>query len=168
MRGVRGDGLEERALDLAPRHVGGVRDAARAVASLEVQIEVRVVGFGRAVLRARPCRSARPRRCSIVMRAGASLTQISTARSWQRPAPAAQRVGDVRRERVALAEDGGDAALRVLGVRLVGAALGDDEDVAARRGLEREGQPGNAAADDEVVGRDGHRRRRYTIVTPPP
>ena len=49
-----------------------------------------------------------------------------------------ERVLDVRLERVALGEHGGDAALRVLRVRLVARALGDDDDVAVRRGLERE------------------------------
>ena len=134
---LRCDRLEQRALDLAPGHVGGVGDAARAVAALEVQVEV---GVAVVAPRLGAGRTGRRCRCSIAMRAGPSLTQISTARSWQRPAPAMQRVRDVRLERVARAEHRGDAALGVLGVRLVGAALGDDEDVAVRRGLERERQ----------------------------
>ena len=48
-----------------------------------------------------PCRSARRSSCSIAMRAGPSLTQISTARSWQSPAPATSVSRDVRLERVA-------------------------------------------------------------------
>ena len=87
--GRAGHGLEERALDLAPGHVGGVRDAARAVAALEVQVEVGVVGLGHVPSFAPSAMSNRaPTSRSILMRAGASLTQISTASSWQRPAPA--------------------------------------------------------------------------------
>ena len=45
-RGAALDGVEQGPLDLAPRHVGRVRDAARAVAALEVQVEVRSSAAG--------------------------------------------------------------------------------------------------------------------------
>jgi hypothetical protein len=145
-RGLRLHGVEQRALDLAARHVRGVRDAARAVAPLEVQVEVGVpVAWPSSA-----CRSGRRCSRSIATRAGPSFTQISTrARGRGRRRRRACR--DVRLERVARAEDGGDAALRVLACSTRRAPLRDDDDVAVGRRLERERQPGDAAADDEVV-----------------
>ena len=49
-----------------------------------------------------------------------------------------------------------DAALRVVRVRLVARALGDDDDLAVLGRLEGEGEAGDAAADHEEVARQGH------------
>ena len=59
-----------------------------------------------------------------------------------------ERVLHVALEGVGRVEHRGDAALRVGGRRLVELALGHDQHVGVARGLEREGQPGDAAADD--------------------
>ena len=109
--------------------------------------------------RRRPRRRSKraPMSCSIAMRAGPSLTQISTARSWQRPGArrracprCARRTSRPRRgrrrSRPARTWCSTRRALRFV----------TRSDVAVRGGLEREGQPGDAAADDEVVRRDGH------------
>ncbi len=150
-RGQRFDRVEQRALDLAARHVRGVRHAAGAVAALEVQVEVRVTVVPRLGLvesGADALERPHPRRAfghadlhgPFVAEACAGL----------------EGVVDVRGEGVARAEDGGDAPLRVLGVGLVGAAFGEHENVAVRGGLEREGEASDAAADDEIVCGEGH------------
>ena len=63
-----------------------------------------------------------------------------------------ERVAHVHFDGVLLAGDGGDAALRVIGVGLRAVFFGDDGDPPARRDLQGKGQPRDAAAqDDEVV-----------------
>ena len=90
------------------------------------------------------------------MRAGPSFTQISTARSWQSPAPAVSVS--------AMCASNESPALRTAAMPPCAYLVFDSsalrfvtsEDVAVRGGLEREGQPGDAAADDEVVRGQGH------------
>jgi hypothetical protein len=74
------------------------------------------------------------------------------------PGARLERVAHVRLDAIIGGEDGGDAPLGVLGVGLVRRPLGDDDDLTVRRRVEREGEAGNAAADDEKVGRDCHGR----------
>ncbi len=85
------------------------------------------------------------------MRAGPSFTQISTARSWQSPAPARERVLDVRLERVAAPRTAAmppcayfvfdSSALRFVTTRTSPCAAASSAN----------DKPGDAAADDEVV-----------------
>ena len=130
--------VEERALDLAPGHVAGVHDAPRAVAALEVEVEIagarrrgraRLVGVRRAGARS----NFAPHRWSIADALGRlAHAELDGARVIQ-PGAGDERVLDVGLERVVLVEHGGDAALRVLRVRLVARALRDDDDLAVRR-----------------------------------
>ena len=100
------------------------------------------------------------------MRAGASFTQISTTRSWQRPAPATSVSAMCASNESAVAEDGGDAALRVLGVRLVGAALGDDDDVAVRGASSAKESPAMPLPMTRKSQADGHGRSKGTYLIP--
>ncbi len=61
------------------------------------------------------------------------------------------RVPEVKVRGIALAYGGGNAALGVLGVAVIDAALGEDEDTAAPLGQQGGVEPGNAAADDHIV-----------------
>ncbi len=62
-----------------------------------------------------------------------------------------ERVPDVEIEGIVRGEDGGDSALGVIGVRFGAGFLGDDEDGSLRRGLQREGESGDAAPDDQEI-----------------
>ena len=112
---VLGDGVEKRSLELAAGHVRGVRDAARAVPTLsgEIQIGVGFVGA---------CREAN---ADVPKHRDAPGTLSNTEVDHDvvaEPGARRHRVGDVRGERVALAEHAGNAPLGVLGVRFVAAA----------------------------------------------
>src|SRR5262249_3377671 len=63
-----------------------------------------------------------------------------------------ERVAHMRLDRVRRVEHGRDAALRPVRVRLVGGALRRDEDLAVLRRPERERQPRDPRAEDEVIG----------------
>ena len=69
-----------------------------------------------------------------------------------KPRAGLERIAHVEVERVLVRGHAGDAALRVVGVRLRAVLLRDDRDRPALRHVEREGQPGDARAEhDEVV-----------------
>ena len=70
------------------------------------------------------------------------------------PVADAQRVLDVRLERVVGLQHAGDAALRVGGVGVGRGALGGDDDAAVLGGAQREVEPREAGPDDQVVGLD--------------
>ena len=72
------------------------------------------------------------------------------------PGAGDERVLGVRLEAVLRAPDRGDAALRVLARALGQAVLRDQRDGAVACALERAGEPGDAAADDEDFGLDRH------------
>ena len=146
--------LEQRTLHLAPRHVLRVGDAPRAVSPFEVQIEVGVVlPLPRCPVEVRADGLQRPDALRPLLHAHLDGSLVAE------PGSGDERVLDVRLERVLRVEDRRDPPLRVLRVRLVARALRDEDDVAVRRGFQREGQPRDAAADDEVVTADGHSPR---------
>ena len=62
-----------------------------------------------------------------------------------------ERVAHVQLERILLARHRRDAALRVIGVRLRAVLFGDDGHAPARRDLERERKPRDAAAENEII-----------------
>ena len=62
-----------------------------------------------------------------------------------------KRVAHVRLERILLARDRGDAALRIICVRLRAVFFRDDGHAPARRDLQRERESRDAAAEDEKV-----------------
>ncbi len=76
-----------------------------------------------------------------------SLDRRPIAQAGARP----QRVLDVRLERIVDAPHARDSALRVGGIGLVAGRLGQHRNAANRRGLDREDQPGDTAADYEEV-----------------
>ncbi len=61
------------------------------------------------------------------------------------------------RRRVAGADGGGNAALRVTGVAFGGIGLGEDQDVAGQREIGGGAEAGDAAADDQEVRVTRHR-----------
>jgi hypothetical protein len=142
---VRGDAFEQRALDLGAGGVGGVDDPARRVSSLAAEADLPVAlieaGASRDEL-ADPVRAfaAADRDDDLVAEPGAGD----------------HRVVDMRFRGVVGAQDRGDASLRVLGVRLVAAAFGHDDDLAVLGRVEREREPGDTAADHQKVGLDRH------------
>ena len=157
------DRLDERALDLAPGHVAGVHDAARAVAALEMQVEV---------ARPRARRSAQARARLVRMRR--ALRAIEARPVTLEHADAVGRLADAELDRTRVAQAGArhERVLRRAPRRSrplsstaamppcayfvfdsSRAALGDDDDLAVIGRLERERQPGDAAADDEEVAR---------------
>ena len=132
-------------------------DGAAVLEDLDVRVGARAVRAARARSRARWCRGggarggacARPRgrarsgpssrskptpaltSASIV--AGPRSTTKRTTSSRHSPAPARERVLDVRLEGVLVRDHGGDAALGEVGGRVGGALLGDDRDAARGR-----------------------------------
>ena len=62
-----------------------------------------------------------------------------------------ERVTHVQLKRILLAGHCGNAALRVIRVRLRTVLLGDDGHAPARRDLQREGQPRETAAENEKI-----------------
>ena len=66
-------------------------------------------------------------------------------------------VGGVLLGRVAGADGGGNAALRVAGVAFGGIGLGEDEHVAGQREIGGGAKAGDAAADDQEIRAPRHR-----------
>ena len=86
------------------------------------------------------------------MRAGPSSTSTRTASGSLSPAPAVERVADVVLGAVVVEHHAGDAALRVAGVGVLEHVLGHEGDAAAVLDrVQRDGEPGDAAADDDGV-----------------
>ncbi len=83
-------------------------------------------------------------------------------------AAGAERVGDVRFERVLLPQHRGDAALGVPRVALVDVALADDDDVAVVGGLEGGPQAGDARPHNHAVGEKLAGRNRIDVHQVPP
>ena len=76
---------------------------------------------------------------------------VRTAASLQRPAPGFERVAHVQLEGILLAGHRRDAALGVVGVGFRAVLLGDDGHAPVRRDFQREGQPRDAAAEDQEI-----------------
>ena len=96
------------------------------------------------------------------MRAGPSSTSTRTASGSLRPGAGGQRVADVVFGAVVVEHHAGDAALRVAGVGVLEHVLGHERDAAAVLDrVQRDGEPGDAAADDDgVAPRPGRPRSR--------
>ena len=92
-----------------------------------------------------------PSSINSAMRAGPSSTIVRTTSSLHKPRAGFERVAHVQLERILLARHRRDAALRVVGVRLRAVFLRDDGHAPVRRDFQREGQPRDAAAEDEEV-----------------
>ena len=141
--GALGDALEQRALDLA---AGACPWRAR-----------RGARCGRPRARGRARRRRRGRRGRRSSMRAADVLRAPRARSISTISLVAQAVADARAcprrgpRAVVGVEHGGDAALRVAGVRLVGGALGGDEHAAVLGRAQREVQPGEPGAEDQVV-----------------
>ncbi len=114
---MRGDGREQRALDLAPGDVAGVQDAALGMSAFARQIE-----FASAV-RARVRRNAPRSLISSAMRAGPSVTIARTTSSSHSPAPASSVSCTWSSKESSLARHARDAALRPRGVRSASSRL---------------------------------------------
>ena len=84
------------------------------------------------------------------------------------PAAGPQGVGDVRLERVVLAQHGGDAALGLPGIAVFETRLADDNDVAVVGRFEGGPQAGDAGPDDHAIGEKLVRRDRIDIDQVPP
>ncbi len=147
MFGCRATRGEQRALDLAAGDVLAVHDAARGVAALAAEVEVR---------RRRRGRSGTPsRRASAGSRPGPRATHELD------DVAVAQAVADARacRRRAASSESSAaSTAATPPCAQLVlvssGALLGDDHHAAVLGGAQREVQAGDPGADDQVVGLD--------------
>ena len=127
-----------------------VDDAAGAVAALAAELEVRPRASRS---KSTPERGqARGRACRALAHAQLDDVADGTARRRR------ERVLDVPLEGVVVAEHRGDAALRPVGVRVVRALLGDDDDPAVLGGPQREVEAGDPRPDDQVVRRQlvGH------------
>ena len=139
---------QQGALDLAAGGVLRMEHAAAGMAALAGEVEfVRAVAVGGlALVEVDAQRSINSR-----MRAGPSPTMVRTAASSHNPAPAWSVSWTCNSKAVLVAPDAGHAALRPGGVGIGGGAFGDDGHPPVRGGLERERQPGHAAADDDEV-----------------
>ena len=140
--GVALDRGQERSLDLAAADVLVVDHAAPAVAALAGQVE-RAGGVAIEVGAEREQLLDRGRALG-----DDALDHLAIAQAIADH----QRVGDVLLERVVVGQHRGDAALGPVGVGVAGRALGDDGDPAVGGGVEREGQAGDAGAQDQIVG----------------
>ncbi len=141
-----GRGVQEPALDRAPGQVVRADNAPRRVAAFAGQRQ-----------------ATRP--IALVGEAHAALDQLADPLG---PAPdqeldrsavaqtraGLERVGDVRLEGVAGVHDGGDPALRVVRVGLRVLLLGEDGHATVLGGLDRVGEPGDPASEDQHVGLD--------------
>ncbi len=153
------NGLEHRAFDLATRRVSGVRDAPRGVSAFEMQIECGALQSGSAFFVAIESRAERlehrdARGCVFDAKLYDALVTEARARD--------ERVANVRFERIGVGENGGDAALRVLGVRFVGGAFGDDDHVTVFLRFERERQTCDPTSEDEEIAGLRHQRNGAT------
>ena len=146
--------LDERAGDLgAGRVAARVRDTAAVVAALAGELDLAVP---RTVSKWAPVAISR-RTAS-----GPSVTRIRTAVLVAQAGARDQGVVQVLLGGVALAEGGGDAALRPAGGAVVEAGLGDDDRSSgpAACAAQGRGQAGDAGADDDDVRVDGPARAR--------
>ena len=141
---LRAHRRDQRAHDLAAGGVGGVQDAAMAVAALAAEIVLAVLGAGAA-------REVGAERDQLADALGAVAHHQVDDVAVAEAGAGDQRVLDVRLEGILRAPHRGDAALRVGGGALRQAVLGQDDDRARLGGLEREGQAGEAAADDQEI-----------------
>ena len=98
---------------------------------------------------------ARAERDQLAHRVGAVAHDGFDRVPIAQPGAGAQRIVDVRLERVVDAPYAGDSALRVGGVGLVARGLGQHRDGAGLGRLDREHQSGDTAADNQVVALEG-------------
>ena len=144
--GMRLHALQQRPLDLAPRHVGGVHDAVGRVAALAPEVE-RAVGGAVEVGAER----------DELAHAAGSLADHHLHHVRVAEAGAGhERVGDVVGRVVVRVHHGRDAALGVVGVGLGALFLRHDGDGAGIGDAEGERETGDAGADDEKVVRAVH------------
>jgi len=151
------NGGGERANDLLPGEVAGVQHAAFRVAALAPEVVLdRVAGQVRV--------EARAERDELADALGPLVHDHVDDVLVTESGAGLDGVAGMRLEGVLRAPDRGDAALRVGGVALVGAILGEDGHAPGVGDAERERQPRDAAADDEIVPRlveRRHPRRGY-------
>jgi hypothetical protein len=140
--GPRRHGVEQGAFDLAPGDVLGVEDAPFGMAAFLAQIQLaRAIGarhFTLGKLHAQLDQFGDPGR--PLLHDGADDLFLA------KPRAGFERVAHVHLEGILLTGHGSDAALGVVGVGLGAVFLGDDGHSAVRRNLQREEQPGDAAA----------------------
>jgi hypothetical protein len=135
------DPLPQHATDLPTGGVAGMQDAADAVRRLAAEPQPsRIVAF-----------EARAPFQQFADVRGPLLHQHADGPLVAQAVAGGHRVGRVARRAVVVANRGGDAALRVACVALVGIRLGEDDDTTRRRQREGGTQSGNAAADDDEV-----------------
>ena len=150
MLGVRGRGLGQRTHYFAPGQVLRVKHAAMAMATLPAKVVFEFAVVGSAGLNPGEA-SAEPDQ--FAHRLGTLANDGLDGGAIAQAGARAQRVLDMRFERVVNAPHAGDAALRVGGVGLGTAGLGENGDGAGFGRLDREGQARDAAADyQEVAG----------------
>ena len=123
--------------------VGGVDDAALAVAAFARQVEAQ---FGGLVPRERHALLDQP-----FDRLAPVLDDEARGRLVAQAGAGDQGVVDVLVDAVARIEHGGDAALRPVAGAVADGALGDDGDAPRLRQVQGDGQAGQAAADDCYV-----------------
>ena len=137
--------LGQRAHDLLPGQVLRVQDPAMAMAALASEIVfvfAAVLDSGEAGAEAN----------QIAHHFGTVAHDTLDRGGIAQPRSRAQSVGDVRLEGVIDAPHARDSALRVIGVGLGAAGLGENGDRAGFRGGEGEHQARDSAADYEIVG----------------
>ena len=141
---LRRDGGKQGPLDFPPRHVLRVQNAALGMPAFPPQIQLPLPGdFALGELHPRFHQLGDPRR--PFLDDGARHLFVA------QPGPGRQRVAHVHFHRVLLAGDGGDAALRVIGIGLRARFLGDNRHPSQRRDLQGEGKPRNAAAEHKEI-----------------
>ena len=145
--GLRGDRSEEGAFDLATGDVLGVEDAPFRMTAFaaEVQFACAVGGgdftLGKFHAEVDEFGDAR----------GPFLDDGADDGFLAKPGARFERVAHMHLHGVFLAGDSGDAALGVVGVGFGAVFFGDDGHPPAWRDLEGKSQPGDAAAEDEIV-----------------
>ena len=144
MLGDRCDRAEQRRLDFAAGDVVDVQDAPLRMAAFPAEIELAMPGDV-ALIEMQPefDQFANPRRAFLHHRLDHRRIAQTRARF--------ERVAHVQLEGILLARHARDAALRPGGVRVRAFAFRDDRHAAVLGRLQRKGQPGNAAADDDKI-----------------
>ena len=142
--GMRASALQERAFDLFARHVRGVDDAVLAVPTLPGEVKLAGLVAGELGAEADELIDGVSALAAHDFHGGVVAEEIASHLG----------VPDVLLHGVVEGDDGGDAALGVVGGALVGDVLGDDGHLARLSGFEGVAQAGDAAADDEEV--DAH------------
>ena len=141
------NGVQQRALDFATRHVLRVQNPPLGMAAFATKVELFAAvftgrgAFGKFHAERDQLRDAR--RPFLDDRAHDVFLAQTRARR--------ERVAHVRLEGILLARHRRDAALRVIRVRLRAILFGDDGHAPARRDLERERQPRDAATENEKI-----------------